>query len=241
MLGEGPQSKRLYRQKTSSMSFKLQEAGSGSPGINSPRLHTLSAKNDDLIMVNALINNRKLNCLCDTGAQINVLPHAFAMKHCGRITGYVGQKRVSVDGSEVKCSGVVSAQLTVGDKVITSLFYVMKSLEYGILGMAVLKQLGANIDAGSGSMSVDGIVVDNTNSANQSIIIARYYHIRLKQSTITRPGEEKLLIGTCMAETEALFTGLVEASDVFLQKTGLLAAPVTNYICVTNNICVTNI
>ena len=184
------------------MPFKLQEAGSGSPGINSPRLHTLSAKNDDLIMVNALINNRKLNCLCDTGAQINVLhlPHAFAMKHCGRITAYVGQKPASVS-SEVKCTGVVLAQLTVGDKVITSLFYVIKSLEYGIRGMAVLKQLGANIDAGSGSMSVDGIVVGNTNSANQCIIIARCYHIRLKQSTIIRPGEEKLLIG--MAETEA--------------------------------------
>lgn len=183
------------------MSFKLQEAGSGTPGINSPRLHTLSAENDDLIMVNTLINNRKLNLLCDTGAQINLLPHDFAVKYCGPITVYVGQKPVSVDGSEVKCTGVVSAKITVGNRVITSLFYVMKSLEYGILGMALLKQLGANINAATGSMSVDGIVVGNTNSASQSVITARCYHIKLKESMIIRPGEEKLLIGT--AETEA--------------------------------------
>ena len=192
--------------------------------MNGPRLHTLSANKDDLIMVNALINNRNLKLLCDTGAQINLIPHEFALKHCGRITTYMEQKPVSVDGSEVKCTGVVHAELKVGDKIITTLFYVMKSLEYGILGMAALKQLGANIDTVTGSMFVDGMVVGNTVNADQNIVTARCYHVRLKQSTVIGPGEEKLLTG--VAEISAPFTGLVEASDSFIQRTGLLAAPV---------------
>ena len=53
----------------------------------------------------------------------------------------------------------------------------MKSLEYGILGMAALKQLGANIDTVTGSMFVDGMVVGNTVGADQNIVTASCYHI----------------------------------------------------------------
>ena len=124
----------------------------------------------------------------------------------------------------MKCTGVVHAELKVGDKIITTLFYVMKSLEYGIWSMVALKQLGTNIDTVTGSTFVDGMVVGNTVSADQNIVTARCYHIRLKQSTVIGPGEEKLLTG--VAEVSAPCTGLVEASDSFIQRTGLLAAPV---------------
>ena len=59
-------------------------------------------------MVDILINKTKIKCLCDSGAEINLLPADFAekKKHCLSLKPVNGVQPVSVDQAPVRCADV---------------------------------------------------------------------------------------------------------------------------------------
>ena len=65
-------------------------------------------------MADILINKTKIKSLCDTGAEINLLPADFAEKHCLSLKLVNGVQPVSVDQTPVRCAGSQSVHIQVG-------------------------------------------------------------------------------------------------------------------------------
>ena len=51
------------------VSFKLEGAGRET----TPVIHSTLSAHSQLLMTDILVNNQKLRCLCDTGAEVNLL------------------------------------------------------------------------------------------------------------------------------------------------------------------------
>ena len=61
-----------------------------------------------------------------------------------------------VDGKSIHCDGTTTAEVSLGLKRITHLFYVVPNIDKGILGMDAVWHLDVTIDTRSGRLSVDG-------------------------------------------------------------------------------------
>ena len=65
-------------------------------------------------MADVFINGEKVQCLCDTGPKINLLPTDFAEKHCLSLKPVNGVRPVSVDQTSVHCAGDTDVHIQVG-------------------------------------------------------------------------------------------------------------------------------
>ena len=71
---------------TSPSSFKLPDAGGSQPTLNAlPDNHQI------LTMVDILLDDKPFSCLCNTGAEINLVPANFAKKHAMKIQRQPGR------------------------------------------------------------------------------------------------------------------------------------------------------
>ena len=87
-----------------------------------------------LIMVDIYLDNKPITCLCDTGAEINLIPASFAKKHALRIEKQPSTRAVMVDGTGVQCMGLTTATITIGRRVTSATFYIVEGVHIGILG-----------------------------------------------------------------------------------------------------------
>ena len=97
-------------------------------------------------MTDILVNNKKLRCLCDTGAGVNLLTFRFANRHGLLLNNLDRVKPVSVDQTPVNCSGVTFTSVKIGTSRVSTKFYVVEGIDYGILSFPLLSQLGGGHD-----------------------------------------------------------------------------------------------
>ena len=208
-------------------------------------IHSTLSAQSQLLMTDILINNKKLTCLCDTGAEVNLLPAEFAERHCFSVKCADGIQPVSVDQTPVRCSGVTFASLKVGPTTYANntKFYAVHGIEYGILGLPLLSQLGVTINCGTKTVHMGGILINNAQPSVQTATIktARVCRIRLSQTTVIRPGQETFLSAQIEGNTGSPFEGVVEPLPDFIHRSGLAVAAVkvpkgqsSIPVCVTN-------
>ena len=195
-------------------------------------------------MTDILVNNQKLRCLCDTRAEVNLLPLRFANRH-GLLKNLDGVKPVSVDQTPVNCSGVTSTSIKIGTSGLSmkAKFYVVEGIDYGILSFPLLSQLGAIIDCNNNTVSINGIPITNIPPTVQdtAVATARVCRVQLTTSTVIHPGQEKFLSAKLIELDDCPFEGIVEPTPEFVNRTGLAVAAVkvpkgqtTIPVCVTN-------
>ena len=124
-----------------------------------------------LLMTDILVNNQKLRCLCDTGAEVNLLPLRFVNRHRLLLKNLDGVKPVSMDQMPVNCSGVTFTSLIIGTSRVSKTFYVVEDIDYGILSFPLLSQLGAIIDCNKNTDSINGIPITNIPPTVQDTVV----------------------------------------------------------------------
>jgi hypothetical protein len=126
---------------------------------------------------------------------------------------------------------------------VNSKFYAVHGIEYGILGLPLLIQLGATIDCGTKTVKIDGILINNAQPSVQTATIktTRVCRLQLTQTTVVRPGQETFLSAKIEGNTGSPFEGVVEPLTYFIHPSGLVVAAVkvpkgqsSIPICVTN-------
>ena len=95
-------------------------------------------------MTDILVNSQKLRCLCDTGAEVNLLPLRFANRHGLLLNNLDGVKQVSMDQTPVNCPGVTFTSVIIGTSRVSTKFYVVQDVDYGILSFPLLIESVAN-------------------------------------------------------------------------------------------------
>ena len=221
------------------VSFKLERAGREAP----PIIHSTLSAHSQLLMTDILVNNKKLRCLCDTGAEVNLLPLRFANRHGLLLNNLDGVKPVSVDQTPVNCSGVTFTSVKIGTSRVSTKFYVVEGIDYGILSFPLLSQLGAIIDCNKNTVSINGMPITNIPPTVQDTVVttARVCRVQLTTSTVIHPGQEKLLSAKLVGQDDSPFEGIVEPTPEFVSRTGLAVAAVkvpkgqtTIPVCVAN-------
>lgn len=205
-------------------------------------MNALSASSD-LIMVDIFLDNKPITCLCDTGAEINLIPAPFVRKHAMRIEEQPTTRPVMVDGTGVKCIGLTTATITIGKQVIPATFYIVEGVEIGILGLDALGKLQTKIDTTTGQVVMgDEEIVGHPKKVNSACIeTARCCYLRLVESVTVNPGEERFLKAQLSGGSPTGWPAVVEATEHFQERTGLIACAVRVQpgetvvpICVTN-------
>ena len=221
------------------VSFKLERAGRETL----PIIHSTLSAHSLLLMTDILVNNKKLRCLCDTGAEVNLLPLRFANRHGLLLNNLDGVKPVSVDQMPVNCSGVTFTSVKIGTSRVSTKFYVVEGIDYGILSFPLLSQLGAIIDCNKNTVSVNGMSITNIPPTVQDTVVttARVCRVQLTTSTVIHPRQEKLLSAKLIGQYDSPFEGIVEPTPEFVSRTGLAVAAVkvpkgqtTIPVCVAN-------
>ena len=162
-------------------------------------------------MADILINDQKMRCLFDTGAEINLLPTEFAKKLCLALKSTAGVQPVSVDQTPVRCEGVAEVRVRVGqNKQLQEVkFYVVHGIEYGIISFPLLTQLGAVTDCGLKTVKIGNTIIGNAGStiAATSAKTAKVCRVRLSEPTVIHPGQERFLSASFDGEEKSPFGG----------------------------------
>lgn len=179
-------------------------------------------------MVDILLDNKPISCLCDTGAEINLLPAQFVKKHAMKMEGQPTRRPVMVDGTGVQCRGLTTATITIGKQVMPTTFYVVDGVEIGILGLDALGKLQTKIDTATGQlvMGDEVIVGSNKNMPPSNIQTVQCCKICLTESVIVQPGQERFLKAEVEKGSVTTWTGIVEATERFRERTGLMTCAV---------------
>ena len=107
-------------------------------------------------MVDITLDNKPITCLCDTGAEINLIPASFARKHGMRIEQLPSTRPVMVDGTGVQCVGLTTATITIGEQVTSATFYVVEGVQIGILGLDAVGKQQTKINTTTGQVVMGG-------------------------------------------------------------------------------------
>ena len=179
-------------------------------------------------MVDILLDDKPLSCLCDTGAEINLLPAKFAKKHAMKIRRQPNRRPVMVDGTGVQCRGTTTATIAIGQQVTPATFYIVEGVEIGILGLDALEKLRTKIDTTTGQLVMgDEIIIDSRkNVSSSNIQMAQCCNHRLTESATVQPGQECFLKAEVSEGDVPTWGGIVEATERFMEQTGLLTCAV---------------
>ena len=208
-----------------------------------PIIHSTLSAHSQLLMTDILVNNKKLRCLCDTGAEVNLLPLRFANRHGLLLNNLDGVKPVCVDQTPVNCSGVTFTSVKIGTSRVSTKFYFVEDIDHGILSLPLLSQLGAIIDCNKNTVSINGMPITNIPPTVQDTVVttARVCRVQLTTSTVIHPEQEKLLSAKLIGQDDSPFEGIVEPTPEFVSRTGLAVAAVkvpkgqtTIPVCVAN-------
>ena len=82
-----------------------------------------------LIMVSAVVNGIACPFLIDTGADVSLLPLEVVQRHALPIRRHVARQPVMVDGSTLRCDGIVSTAVQLGSRSAQGSFYAVQGLE----------------------------------------------------------------------------------------------------------------
>ena len=107
-------------------------------------------------LVKATVCRQECSFLADTGADISLPPYSVVEANHLSVLRHMVRQPVMVDGTALQCEGVTDATVTLGPRKVSSWFYVVRGLKYGILGTDVLASLEIQIDVARKRLYIDG-------------------------------------------------------------------------------------
>ena len=133
---------------------------------------------------------------------------------------------IMVDGSALRCEGMTDMlTLTIGPSKISQSFYVVRGLEYGILGTDILAHLNVQIDVATKSLYLHGQRVstfETVTAATSSVCLIKFGQVYSPDRVVISPGEERTIWGRIHSNTPTTWTGVVEVLHELTERSGLL-------------------
>ena len=135
---------------------------------------------------------------------------------------------VMVDGTALQWEGVTDATVTLWPRKVSSSFYVVRGLKYGILGTDVLASLEIQIDVTRKRLYLDGKEVTEfdrmKHTSVPSVCLIKFGRVYSASKLVASPGEERIIRGKVQSNTPGpvTWTGIVEVLDEFTERSSLL-------------------
>ena len=133
---------------------------------------------------------------------------------------------IMVDGSALRCAGMTDMlTLTISPSKISQSFYVVRGLEYGILGTDILAHLNVQIDVATKSLYLHGQKVstfETVTAATSSVCLIKFGQVYSPDRVVISPGEERTIWGRIHSNTPTTWTGVVEVLHELTERSGLL-------------------
>ena len=207
------------------MSFKPPRAGRGTACQQPLIVHsTLSASSQ--LNGRCFDQWKKVQCMCETGAEVTLLPTGLAERQSLSLKPVTVLQPVSVDQAPVRFAvavrfaGATDVHMDSAKQLHCVSFCAVNGIEYGILGLSLLIQLGAVIDCSTKAISIEPFLQTAT------IKTASVCRVRLEEWTVVLPGQECFLSARIEGTSKRPFDRNVEAVPEFISHTGLAVAAV---------------
>ena len=190
------------------------------------RVSNFTTASHGLILVRATIYDRNYAFLVDTGADVSLLPYSVVETNNLPLRRRMVRQPIMVDGSALRCEGMTDMlTLTIGPSKISQSFYVVRGLEYGILGTDILAHLNVQIDVATKSLYLHGQKVstfETVTAATSSVCLIKFGQVYSPDRVVISPGEERTIWGRIHSNTPTTWTGVVEVLQELTERSGLL-------------------
>lgn len=158
-------------------------------------------------MTDIFINNKKFKCLCDTGAEVNLIPAELAEKHCLSLSPVNGVQPVSVDQTTRGSENTNRATEHVK-------FYALSRHWIWNFELPLPSHLGAKIDCATKTIRIDNLVYNvEASPPTATIATATVCRVRLVESTVMHPRQERFLSACVEGTAVTPFKGVVEPTS----------------------------
>ena len=133
-----------------------------------------------------------------------------------------------MDGTAFQCEGVTDATMTLGPRKVSSSFYVVRGLKYGILGTDVLASSEIPIDVDHKRLYLDRQEVTQfdrmEHTSVRSVCLINFGRVYSTARIVVSPGRERIIRGKVHSNTPGpvTWTGIVEVLDEFTERSSLL-------------------
>ena len=128
---------------------------------------------------------------------------------------------VMADGTALQCEDVTDATVTLGPRKVSSWFYVVRGLKYGILGTDVLASLEIQIDVARKRLYLDGQEVTEFDRMEHTSVLSfcliKFGRVYSTAKGVVSPGDKRIIQGKVHSNTPrpVTWTGIAEVLDEF--------------------------
>ena len=146
-------------------------------------------------MVRATIYDRNHGFLVDTEADISLLPYSVLEANNLQVRRRMVRQPVKVDGAALQCESMTDElKLTISLSKVSKSFYVVRGLEYGILGTDIPARLNLQIDVATKSLYLHCQKVstfETVGAATSSVCLIKFGRVYSPYRALISPGEER--------------------------------------------------
>ncbi len=178
-------------------------------------------------MVRATIYDGNHAFLVDTEVDISLLPYRVVEANNLSVRRRMVQQPVMVDGSALQCESMTDElTLTIGTSKVSKSFYVVRGIEYGILGtdnwhismckLTLLQKVYICMVRRSRS------TFETVGASTSSVCLTKFGRVYSPDRVVISPGEERTIGGRIHSNTPTTWTGVVEVLDELTKRSGLL-------------------
>ncbi|CAB4027228.1 Hypothetical predicted protein [Paramuricea clavata] len=160
---------------------------------SSAKINSFSAAKKFITLTGTVVQSGsrefKHEFVCDSGAEVSVIPTALAQEHYMKIQPTTRHVEMA-NGTLAECRGVVQTSVTVGTNSCILSFFVVSDAENGILGLDSLEKLGVSWNTKKKLATIDGAqpVLQLEVYTPQEML--KCCHIQVSESRDIKPFEE---------------------------------------------------
>ncbi|CAB4037503.1 Hypothetical predicted protein, partial [Paramuricea clavata] len=165
---------------------------------SSAKINSFSAAKKFITLTGTVVQSGsrefKHEFICDSGAEVSVIPTALAQEHCMKIQPTTHHVEMA-NGTHAECRGVVQTSVTVGTNSCILSFFVVNGVQNWILGLYSLGKLGVSLNTGKKLATIDGAQPVLQPEVNTPQEMLKCCHIRVAESRDIKPFEEIFIWG----------------------------------------------
>ena len=171
------------------------------------------------------INDQPMSFLCDTGANVSVLSskwfESLSENEKPEITS-VRSRLLTVTGEDIAFKGKATFHITLGSQTFNQEMLISDIVENAILGMDFMKTKKCDLMISKGCLKINGENIPCYQKQNMRLFTC--CRVALVENVEIPPCSEIVVSGKTLDHIDKDYSCLIEGSENFVQKTGLLVA-----------------
>ena len=147
----------------------------------------------------------------DTGADISLIPLAVVQMNHMTVRWNIVCQPIMVDGTTLQCEETVVMSFQLGSQKVYSSFYVVKGIDYGVLGTDILSTLEVQIGIANRRLFLKGEEVTTFQPVKSAptrseVHLLKFGRAYSPSSVLVRPGQETTIWGNIHSNVTSEWT-----------------------------------